>query len=1177
MNKLTRLLLLLIIFNSADLIAQRKSDPTLLSRGYHTGNRVGITFYNDGQIGGINTGIDIRGEWPLGSGENYIGDMIPLIGVEFKNRLGLTLQSVIISRGPRRGQFEEKSPVDGHFWGWNPVPGFRNPNYSSIAMSHLPQSWPVEGWNDPIAGFWKDADGKTQWFGYFGRGITNADQESFFEADDHWDDEFNSNFSPDASDPSRKGMGLRLRQRGFQWSSFLAEDAIFWLYDISNDGTTVYRKANFATIVGTLAGGDGDSQDDLGYFDINDWVTYSWDSDGIGNRGQKVGYVGYAFLESPGNPYDGIDNDNDSQNPSSPTFQSNDFNTKTFNAGDKIVLINPDTYERTIHIVKNVADTVYSLGTRFIIVPGVTQFREGHIASTANGVAIPDITANDGIDNDLDGLIDENQAVHYQTRIQRGLQGLKYKNFITGVGLNDLLIDERRDNDTDENGNWDRNFDDVGQDGLGPNDDGYPGPDIGEGDGRPTQGEPNFGKTDTGESDQIGLTGFNFFELASAPDLSIDSLVWRRMTPGRFDIVPPTPQDGDFIYSSGYFPLAPKTTERFSVSILMGEDYRDVITNKKTVQKIYDSGYKFPQAPRKPKIHITQKDGNVVIYWDGSVTENSRDFVTKTKDFEGYKIYRSTDANFRDARIITNALGVLSFDQPIAQNDLKNGIKGFYYPSKGLLEAYGGLTYYLGDDTGIVNRFVDSTVVAGVTYYYAVCAFDRGDESLEIFPEENSKFIFRTNTGQIITDDNTGYITPGRRPLGYVPASSTPLVKSTDFIGTGSAFLEIIDDAAIKHNYKYEVVFEDSALQAYTKNWSLLDLQTPDTVYIPITRETKIVKPTESINLPAGIDTIIVNGRKIKIAGNSYTAPFDTLINKSKIFYGLTPIRDGFRIQLLNDLISIDTTRSGFEGYSSPTPPKYLFQVFTPSNVGPDGSYAGVNLPNDYVIEFSNTIVRNSVADTLYPRISSNIIPARPANFRVRNLTTGKEVDFVYFRTGTLSTVHNIYFKERIGNVVRRTWRINVFYPNPNTPLEQSGTFSIRTFKPFNHKDKYSFEVKGAEINTEVAKNDLDKIKVVPNPYVVTHDGEQRLLSFQTSGRGEREIRFTRIPPGSKISVFTVRGELIKTLFHENLYVGDVYWNLRSEENIEVAYGVYVFVVEAPGVGTKVGKFALIK
>ena len=46
----------------------------------------------------------------------------------------------------------------------------------------------------------------------------------------------------------------------------------------------------------------------------------------------------------------------------------------------------------------------------------------------------------------------------------------------------------------------------MGKDGVGPFDRQYNGPDEGEGDGLPTDGEPNFDKTDKDESDQIGLT-----------------------------------------------------------------------------------------------------------------------------------------------------------------------------------------------------------------------------------------------------------------------------------------------------------------------------------------------------------------------------------------------------------------------------------------------------------------------------------------------------------------------------------------------------------------------------------------------------------------------------------------------------------------------------------------------
>ncbi len=1173
MNKrLIGLISLIIIFSAAAIFAQH-GDPTLLKNGKHNGNRAGITFKNDGSIAGFQIGTDIRGEWPLGSGYNYIGDLTPLVGVEFVTTKGVTLQSVTISRGPRTGQSDEKNNRAGepeYFWGWNPIPGFVNPEGDSPAMSHLPETWPIGGWTNPgefpeVTNY-VDEEGKTEWWGYFGRGITQADQESYFVADDQSDDEFNAFFAPDANDPSRKGMALQLRQRGFQWSSFLAEDAIFWLYDIKNEGTTTYKRANFGTVVGTLAGGDGDSGDDLGFFDAQKSITYSWDSDGIGNKGQRVGYVGYAFLESPGNPFDGIDNDGDSKDNSTPRFESSSFDAVTYNTGDKIVVIDEETYERTVVTVGVLPDTVYSLGKMFVI-DGTTSFREGHIDKIVDGVAVPHISAVDGYDNDLDGLIDENESIHLNARIVNSQEPLKYANYITGAGTNDPLIDEQRDNDIDEDGDWDTLVDDLGVDGLGPDDANYPGPDFGEGDGMPTQGEPNFGRTDPDESDQIGLTAFNFFEVNNSPSMDSDSTLWARMTPGRFDEVPGKPQDGDFLYASGFFPLAAGKIERFSVSLLFGEDLKDIQGNQSIVQQIYNSGYKFPQPPKKPKLTIAQEDGNVALYWDGNVSENTKDFITKKKDFQGYKIYRSTDAGFQDARKITNARGVLTFDKPIAQFDKKDGIKGYFTPSASLFQTVGGTSYYLGEDNGIVNKFVDSTVTPGQTYYYAVVAYDAGDDTLDIFPSENSKFIFRESSGKVTVDVNTGYITPSYRPVGYKQAKVAEITKSDSYTATGKIEFELIDDSQIVSGKRYQLVFSDTSNAQITRDYSILDMETPDTVYVPEINETYFVSPLDSAKIPSGVDSIVVNGIKVKSPGTAYIAGYDTLINKATRFLGATDIVEGFRLQIYNDWkIKVDTNITGFEGISSAIEPSYAISTM-PASVN------GATIANDYVLEFSNQVVTQSVPDTL----GFDIIPARDANFKVKNLSTGKYIDFVYFVISSVATTHNIYFKERIDGEYVRSWRIDIRYRNVDAPLETSGTLTLGTTKPFNRRDIVQFVMQGAEIDKNLAKADLSKIKVVPNPYIVTHKAEARLLSSQTSGRGEREIRFTRVPPGAKISIFTVRGEKIRELYQDEIYVGDVFWNLRTSENLDVAYGVYVFVVEAPGIGKKIGKFALIK
>jgi len=1206
-----RKLLLIIILTSGALISQQRSDPFQFpfQMGIHNGNRVGISFYDDGHIADFRQGIDIRGEWPLGSGENYIGDCIPLIGMEFVNRKNDTIHSVIIPRGPRRGQsvLTEGHPKKSYFWGWNPRPGFRNEKpdigKETPAMSHIPYSWPQIAWNDPVAKDWKDENGKPQWFGYFGRGIIQADQESLYEADDQWDDEFNfvNNdenqgvlFLPDSTDPTRHGMGLKMRVRGFQWANFLAEDCIFWLYDIQNESTTIYSKAVFGTVVGTLAGGDGDSGDDLAIFDPLNWVTYSYDNPPyIGNRGQKVGFVGYAFLESPGNPFDGIDNDDDSQNEAASRFVKEDFAAKKYNAGDKVVLINikntngSTEYERVLHTVKAPADTVYSMNQKFIINPN-TQFREGNIARIDRGVAIPAPTALDGIDNDLDGIIDENEAAHFETRVNRRLPdntispipALKYKNYVTGAGVNDPLIDERRDNNIDENSNWDVNYDDVGIDGVGPRDDNYTGPDFGEGNGVPDQGEPNFGRTDPNESDQIGLTGFNFFNQSISPDLSVDTLVWNRMLPGRFDIISPEPQDGDFIYSSGYFPLVPSNgnpdvKERFSVALLFGEDYQDIVGNKDIVQQVYDNGYKFPQPPYKPTITLTQEDGKVVIYWDGRITESSRDFITKKQDFQGYKIYRATDASFQDARVVTDANGYLTFDRPIAQFDLVDTVKGFFYPTPKMLDQVGGTTFYLGNNTGVTNRFIDSTVTKGITYYYAVCAYDHGETALDIFPAENSKFLRRSATGEIVTDLNTGFITPGVRPAGYKDARIADIQKSVGFIGTGSIQLEFVDDQAIREGFQYKIAFQDTGAQGNTINWSLIDLQTPDTVFIPLDGSTHIVKPLEVLAIPAGEDTILVNGAR-KAVNGTYTAPYDSLVARSIFFAGNTPIRHGFRVQLYNDaVVKLDTSKSGFFGIADTNNPTYNFSVLRDMTYPQNN---GFGLPTNYKIEFSASNVATSIADTLAPKQRpSNVHPAVEVPFKVLNTSKNEYVNFSYWKSGTVLTTHNILLYENVNGKKTRTWKIDITYKGTNIALPKQGYLQLSSLRPFNHNDEITFTMKAAEIDKVLAGNELDKIKVVPNPYIVTNESESRLLSTQLSGRGERKVRFTHVPPNSTISIYTVRGERVRTLSHDNLYVGDVYWNLRTDENLDVAYGVYVYVVETQGVGTKVGKLALIK
>ena len=83
------------------------------------------------------------------------------------------------------------------------------------------------------------------------------------------------------------------------------------------------------------------------------------------------------------------------------------------------------------------------------------------------------------------------------------------------------------------------------------------------------------------------------------------------------------------------------------------------------------------------------------------------------------------------------------------------------------------------------------------------------------------------------------------------------------------------------------------------------------------------------------------------------------------------------------------------------------------------------------------------------------------------------------------------------------------------------------------------------------------------NPYFSAHAYEAPLAPGITSGRGDRRIIFTNVPSDGSLSIFTVRGQHVVTLNHENdIKNGTIEWNLRSKENLDISYGVY-FLVES--------------
>jgi len=98
--------------------------------------------------------------------------------------------------------------------------------------------------------------------------------------------------------------------------------------------------------------------------------------------------------------------------------------------------------------------------------------------------------------------------------------------------------------------------------------------------------------------------------------------------------------------------------------------------------------------------------------------------------------------------------------------------------------------------------------------------------------------------------------------------------------------------------------------------------------------------------------------------------------------------------------------------------------------------------------------------------------------------------------------------------------------------------------------------------------SDLHNIKVVPNPY---HD---KSIKFNWPGE-QNKLLFINLPLKCTIKIFTVTGDLVKTIEHNNGTTEES-WNQITQDNQLVFSGVYIFYVESD-MGNKTGKFVVVR
>lgn len=1057
--------------------------------GTHDANNIRTRFWNFGMVGDYPpnpTEVDLSvfhsAEVPRGTGMNYTDGITPFVLARYRPGGDTT----VAFRHVMETGYRERQAFDpfNRMMRFEPRPGYFqvDPDSNrgrSPAMSHDPRTWPnrwPDRLNDPDDEGWAGS-----WDGYFGKRPA-ADQESFTVMDDQMYSLLPHD--PDSTDLTRRGLGLKVEVRGFQWSNPQAGNVIFWHYDITNESTTDYSDIIFGMYMDSGVGGsalscDGvpESDDDNAFFDRSQGLNlvYTYDSYGHGSdlngNCSRTGYLGYAYLETPGKPRDGIDNDSDGV-------------TDERREGGAGVLI--DGQDAIRAWVESHYDT-----TRFYAAYGRLEARPAY-------------------------------------RVERWWTG-------------------------DEDMDWTAAISDVGADGvLGTGD-------TGEGDGAPTDGEPNFDKTDLNESDQIGLTGFRMNRISRGPGnndphppdgitfANLDNKDWPALLYDQFTGVGPEPPFDSavaanwnigFLFASGPFELRAGQRERFSLALAYGSTLPELRTAVSTVQLIYDANYQFAVPPKRPTVNAETGDGYVRLSWD-NVAEESIDPVTFQQDFEGYRIYRSTDPDFLDPKSVSNGQGTqpIGNGRPIAQFDLKDGRLGY---SRLAVE---GVQYWLGTDNGVRHTWTDTTATNGQQYYYAVCAydygFDTGSDSSSYYPSENSIPVSRTPRGGLILPSNVVAVRAEPRVAGWTPATVDTAFHALGK-GIGQVSVGVVNSSIVPDGHLLALGFAADEDSVRAQSYWMRDSTSHQLLF-----EGAVDLWGEGTG-PAGAGVLPV------------------VHNSTQVF--LDSDSSGWAPGSATGIIKVLLNPGGF----APSLPQNLRRP---------------GYPYDISIVFDD-VVRDTATCCVQAGDTTNVAKFRviahtpqgdlPLDFRFRDVrppggakdgtlsVTGDEIDVLNYAPGDPTP--------------RPTWRIRF---DPTTPTSAprprlGDVYRLKLRVPLSVDDLFTFTTGAQTVDGALAAADWNvKPYVVPNPYVAAASFEPQ--RYASSGRGDRRMEFRAIPQGSTIRLYTVHGDLVRTLRQDGSMTGYVPWDMRTKDNLDVAPGLYVFHVDAPGLGTHIGKFAILK
>lgn len=581
--------------------------------------------------------------------------------------------------------------------------------------------------------------------------------------------------------------------------------------------------------------------------------------------------------------------------------------------------------------------------------------------------------------------------------------------------------------------------------------------------------------------------------------------------------------------SSGPYTLRSGEKLEFYTAIIAGENLEELLYYLDQSYKILDFNFEISKPPATPTLYTFAGDGEVTLYWN-DIAEYSFDNFSGEFDFEGYRLYKSLDKG-------------ISW-QLLADFDRINDI---------------------GLDRGLQYSYTDKNVVNGIEYWYSITAYDRGDEQLESLESPKGSNPDALNLNAII---------PMSAALGRTPVSS----NTADHIGAGLSNYILtptpVDNESLS-NSTYEVFFNfttrtdrgklktkvEVTIIDSTKTlphqygiafktdriFDIVDLTTGNVI-----KEDNTYIPRAYPGVRYSANGSVIPGIEFRVYEPNPAAPLDSLpVKNDRLVFGysINAVKNNADTVLKNRPFNIDKLQSTEDGI--------ILEMKAPDIIENVSRVGGTdNFEIDFTVNDETQVI-----NALYLISVTN-----------RGFDSGDGFISILIKRDTVEV--SVDSLKNLNSFTINGIRGVVKFP-PSNPPSPGNIITLTTVKPVqpNILDRYRFSVNAPVINNETIQRDISKIRVVPNPYVVSSLYEPEFGELRREPL--RQIQFINLPPECTIYIFTVDADLVKTIHHSSTS-GTAVWDLRAEGNREIAPGVYIYVVKSQD-SEHMERFAVIK